>query len=100
MKKTFVGFGFGAIQSGLFLFEAFKIGRFDRLVVAEILPEIIRQVRQNNGNYTLNVASETGIEKYEIKGIEIYNVLDYYERKKLVDALAEASEISTALPQC
>ncbi|MCF7818470.1 MAG: hypothetical protein K9M54_11375, partial [Kiritimatiellales bacterium] len=98
MKQTFVGFGFGAIQSGLFLFEAFKTGRFDRLVVAEVVPETISKIRQNKGCYTLNVATENGIEAHEIKGIEIYNPLDADDRKKLVDALAEASEIATALP--
>ena len=34
--KTFVGFGFGAIQGGLFLYEAFRSGKFGRLVVAEV----------------------------------------------------------------
>jgi mannitol-1-phosphate 5-dehydrogenase len=97
-KSTFVGFGFGAIQSGLFLFEAFKTGRFDRLVVAEVVPEAVKRVRQNNGCYMLNVATENGIEKHEISGLEIYNPLDSEERKKLVEALAEASEIATALP--
>lgn len=98
MKQTFVGFGFGAIQSGLFLYEAFKTGRFDRLVVAEVMPETIGKVRRNNGSYMLNVATGHGIEKHEIKGIEIYNPLDPDDRRKLVDALAEASEIATALP--
>ena len=35
MKKSFVGFGFGAIQAGLFLYEAHASGQFDRFVVAE-----------------------------------------------------------------
>jgi mannitol-1-phosphate 5-dehydrogenase len=98
MKKTFAGFGFGAIQGGLFLFEAFKTGRFDRLVVAEVLPEPVKRVRQNNGCYMLNVATGNGIEKHEIRGVEIYNPLVPEDRKKLVEALAEASEIATALP--
>jgi len=98
MKQTFVGIGFGAIQAGLFLFEAYETGRFDRLVVAEVVPETIDKVRQNNGSYWLNVATENGIETHEIKGIEIYNPLDAADREKLVDALAEASEIATALP--
>ena len=99
MKRTFVGFGFGAIQSGLFLFEAFKTGRFDRLVVAEVLPESVRRVRENNGCYMLNVATGSGIEKHEIRGIEIYNPLVPEDREKLVEALAEASEIASALPR-
>ena len=64
MKQTFVGFGFGAIQAGLFLFEAYETGRFDRLVVAEVVPETINKVRQNNGSYWLNVATGKGIETH------------------------------------
>ena len=30
--RTFVGFGFGAIQAGLFLYEAQQSGAFTRLV--------------------------------------------------------------------
>lgn len=51
MKKTFVGFGFGAIQGGLFLEEAWKSGNFSRLVVAEVLPAVVDAVRQNGGRY-------------------------------------------------
>ena len=98
METIFVGFGFGAIQSGLFLFEAFKTGRFGRLVVAEVMTETIKKVRQNNGRYMLNVATESGIEQHEIEGVEIYNPLEADGREKLVDALAGASEIATALP--
>ena len=36
MSRTFVGFGFGAIQAGLFLAEAHLSNNFDRLVVADI----------------------------------------------------------------
>lgn len=43
--RTFVGIGFGPIQSGLFLLEAHRSGNFDRLVVAEIVPEIVDAVR-------------------------------------------------------
>jgi hypothetical protein len=31
-KRVFVGFGFGAIRGGLFVYEAFRSGNFDRLV--------------------------------------------------------------------
>ena len=41
LTKTFVGFGFGAIQGGLFLYEAFRSGQFRRLVVAEVVPEVV-----------------------------------------------------------
>ena len=41
MQKTFVGFGFGPIQSGLFLLEAFRSGNFDRYVVAGRVAKVV-----------------------------------------------------------
>jgi len=97
MRKTFVGFGFGAIQSGLFLYEAFESRCFGRLVVAEVVPEVVAAVRQHNG-YALNVATADGIVAHPITGVEIYNPLVPEDRAALAEALAEAQEIATALP--
>jgi len=44
MGKTFVGFGFGAIQGGLFLPEAYRSGNFSRLVVSEIDSATVEQI--------------------------------------------------------
>lgn len=97
MRKTFVGFGFGAIQSGLFLYEAFRSGNFDRMVVAEVVPEVVAEVRRAGG-YALNIATFSGIEQHWITGVEIYNPAVEADRIALIDALAEAQEIATALP--
>ena len=97
MHRTFVGFGFGAIQSGLFLYEAFESHAFERLVVAEVVPEVVDAVRKHNG-YALNVATADGIVAHHVTGVEIYNPLVPADRAALVDALAQAQEIATALP--
>ncbi|MDK2857442.1 MAG: mannitol-phosphate 5-dehydrogenase [Verrucomicrobiota bacterium] len=97
MNRTYTGFGFGAIQSGLLLYEAFRSGNFSRLVVAEVIPEVIAAVREANG-YFLNIATENGIEHHFIEGIEIYNPAVPAEAEQLVAALAESQEIGTALP--
>ena len=97
MNRTYVGFGFGAIQSGLLLYEAFQSGKFSRLVVAEVVPEVVEAVRAAQG-YFLNVATADGIEQHFVEGIEIYNPTVPEEAAKLIDALAEAQEIGTALP--
>jgi len=96
--KTFVGFGFGAIQAGLFLYEAFRSGNFGRLVVAEVVPEIVDAVRRAQGRYRLNIATNTGIQVHEIQGVEILNPTIAETRQTLLSALADASEIATALP--
>ena len=52
MDRTFVGFGFGAIQGGLFLPEAFGSGNFSRLVVSEIDTEVVNALRSAGGSYS------------------------------------------------
>ena len=51
IPKTFVGFGFGAIQAGLFAYEAGRSGNFRRLVVAEVMPETVEALRNAQGRY-------------------------------------------------
>jgi mannitol-1-phosphate 5-dehydrogenase len=97
-SKTFVGFGFGAIQGGLFLCEAFRSGKFGRLVVAEVVPEVVAAVRRAEGRFRVNIATRTGIVVQEVTGIEILNPTVPADALALADALAEASEIATALP--
>jgi len=98
MKKSFVGFGFGAIQAGLFLYEAHASGQFDRFVVAEIMPEVVNAIRNAGGRYRVNIATAQGIEKKEITGITILNPNDPADREALVAAVADADELATALP--
>jgi mannitol-1-phosphate 5-dehydrogenase len=98
MKKTFVGFGFGPIQSALFLLEAFRSGNFDRYVVAEIDPKLVAAVRKNRGRYTVNIAHPDRIEQITIGPIEIYNPARPADRKQLLAAVAQADEFATALP--
>ncbi|MFT5241374.1 MAG: mannitol-1-phosphate 5-dehydrogenase [Candidatus Promineifilaceae bacterium] len=96
--KTFVGFGFGAIQGGLFLYEAFKSGNFDRLVVAEVMPPVVDALRKNDGCYDVNIATADGVHTETVTGIEVLNPTDEADYAILLDALAEANEIATALP--
>jgi mannitol-1-phosphate 5-dehydrogenase len=97
-NRTFVGFGFGAIQAGLFVYEAWRSGNFDRLVVAEVVPAMVEAVRRNQGRYALNVATPSGIETHEIGPVEILNPLVESDRQVLIKAVAEAGEIATSLP--
>ena len=96
--RTYVGFGFGAIQAGLFLYEAFLSGNFDRLVVAEVVPESVRNLRQAGGYYTINIAHSDRIESVRIGPVEIYDPAVSSDRELLIKALAEAHEIGTAVP--
>jgi mannitol-1-phosphate 5-dehydrogenase len=96
--RTFVGFGFGPIQSALFLFEAHQSGNFGRYVVAEIDPVLVRAVRDNGGAYTVNIARPDRIDQVTVSGVELYNPRDEADRGKILAAIGEADELATALP--
>ena len=97
-KRTFVGFGFGAIQAGLFLYEAFQSDNFDRYVVAEVLPDVVEGVRQAGGTFRVNIAHADCIEHATVGPIEIENPSVEADRQCLIDASASAEEIATAIP--
>jgi len=94
----FTGFGFGPIQAGLFVKEAFQSGNFSRIVAAEIDPELVNAVRANNGSYCVNVAKADGIEALKIDHVEMLNPNVAEEREILLQVLAESTEIATCLP--
>jgi mannitol-1-phosphate 5-dehydrogenase len=95
---TFVGFGFGPIQAGLFVLEAFLSGHFRRLVVAEVLPDVVRSIREAGGRFWLNVAHPDRVESLPVGPVEVYDPAVPEDRQRLVAAVAEASEVATAVP--
>jgi mannitol-1-phosphate 5-dehydrogenase len=97
-SRTFVGFGFGAIQSGLFLYEAFHSGEFRRLVVAEVLPEMVAAVKQEGGYFCVNIAHPDRVESVRVGPVEIHNPSLESDRMNILAAIVEAEEIATAVP--
>lgn len=97
-KRTFVGFGFGAIQAGLFLYEAFHSGQFGRLVVAEIRPDMVRAVRSAGGSFSVNIAHPDRVESACVGPVEILDPETGEDRRRLIEAVAGADEIATAVP--
>jgi mannitol-1-phosphate 5-dehydrogenase len=96
--RTFVGFGFGAIQAGLFLYEAFRSGEFGRLVAGEVVPDVVNALRRNAGCYAVNVAHSDRVEAARVGPVQIENPAAPQDLERLVNAVAEAEEISTAVP--
>ena len=97
-QRTYVGFGFGAIQTGLFLGEAFRARAFERLVVAEILPDLVTAVRQADGLFVINIAHADRIEWVNLGPVELENTAVEADRQRLIAAIAEAQEMGTAIP--
>jgi mannitol-1-phosphate 5-dehydrogenase len=97
-QRTFVGLGFGPIQAGLFLYEAFVSGAFGRLVVGEVLPDVVAAVRAKQGWYSLNIAHLDRVEISTVGPIDIRDPAVPSDAQRLAEAVAEAEEISTAVP--
>ncbi len=95
---VFTGFGFGPIQGGLFVKEAFQSGNFRRIVVAEIDQELVDAVRTNGGSYYVNVAEVDGIDVLKIDNVELVNPNVAGDNRILREVLAESTEIATCLP--
>mgnify|MGYP005841344379 CR=1 FL=1 len=98
MGRSFVGFGFGPIQSGLFLLEAFRAGGFERFTVAEVDEATVAALRAADGCYTVNVAHADRIEQVTVEGVEVLNPTVSDDRKLLTERLRAAEEVATALP--
>jgi hypothetical protein len=97
-KKTFVGFGFGPIQSALFLYEAYCSGNFDRYVIAEVDTALVDAVRAAGGRYAINIAHPDRIEQVAVEGVRLCHPAVEADRQELVEAIAQADEMATALP--
>ena len=98
MRHTFVGFGFGPIQSGLFAKEAADSGRFDEIVVAEVDGALVDALRKNNDTYTMNIAHADRVEAVTVKGVKLLNLSVPEDVSRLRTTLASATEIVTSLP--
>jgi mannitol-1-phosphate/altronate dehydrogenase len=96
--KTFVGFGFGPIQSALFLYEAFRSGRFSRFVIAEVDGGVVGAIRAAGGRYHINIALPDRIEQAAITGVELYNPAVPEDREQILQAIAGSDELATSLP--
>ena len=96
--RTFVGFGFGPIQAGLFIHEAFHSGAFRRLVVAEVLAETVAALKRASGLFSLNIAHPNRVETATVGPVEAENPNDPAAHPRLVAAVRDASEIATAVP--
>ncbi len=96
--RTYVGFGFGAIQAGLFLYEAYRAAAFGRLVVAEVMPDVVEVLRRSGGYYCVNIAYADRVEQAHVGPVAIEDPAQQADRARLVAAIADAAEIGTAVP--
>src|SRR3989338_10307046 len=95
-QKTFVGIGAGAIQLGLWALY-YRISNPDARVV---LSENLQKQREmlKNGSYWINIADSESVKSYNVTGIEVYDPSDAKGRENLLGAIANATDLTTAVP--
>ncbi len=68
------------------------------LVVAEVVPDVVNAVREAGGRFFANIAHSDRMEIAEVGPLEIEDPGSESDRRRLVEAVAEAEEIATAVP--
>jgi hypothetical protein len=98
MSATYVGFGFGPIQTGLLLFEAVQSRGFDRFVVAEVDQGLVDAVRAAGSEVAVNIAGRDDVHTRRLPRVELLNPRVPAEREAVIAAIVEADELGTAVP--
>ncbi len=96
MPPSFVGFGFGPIQSGIFVREACEAGV--EAAVVEIDRDLVAAIRAAGGRFRINVAHADGLEALEIAGVRLLDPNDPSDLREIRTRLAAATDAATALP--
>ena len=96
--KSFVGFGFGPIQTGLMLCEAAASGNFAQYTVAEVDAGLVQAVRDNGNVVSINIARRDGVSTVRLEGIRLLNPRVGSDRAALLEAIGQADEMATAIP--
>ena len=94
----FAGFGFGAIQAGLFLYEAYQCGQYSRPLVVDVRADLVESLRSNDGHYRLNIARRDRIDTVDVGPVAVADSTQACDRTRIVEAISSADEASTALP--
>ncbi len=97
-ERRYVGLGFGAIQAGLFVYEAHQSGRYRAPLVVDVQPALIDSLRADGGHVRVNIARADRVDVADVGPVLIANSSAASERDAIVDAIADADELATALP--
>ncbi len=96
--RKLVGLGFGAIQSGLFVYEAQRTGDYAPPLVVDVRADLIAGLRADEGRVRVNIARSDRIDVAEVGPIEVADSTVTAERERIIEAVAAADEFTSALP--
>jgi mannitol-1-phosphate 5-dehydrogenase len=93
-----VGLGFGAIQAGLFVYEAQRTGAYAPPLVVDVRADLVAGIRAADGRCQVNIARADRIDVADIGPLVIEDPSVAADRERIVTAISEADELSVALP--
>lgn len=96
--RRLVILGFGAIGACLFAYEAQRCGAYGPPMVVDVSADLVTGIRADDGYVRVNIARADGIETAKIGPIEVADPTVPDERAAIVEAIATADELATALP--
>jgi mannitol-1-phosphate 5-dehydrogenase len=97
-SRRLVGLGFGPIQAGLFVYEAQGTGSYGPPVVIDVRADLVASLRAAGGRFALNIAHADHVEVAQIGPLQVLDSTDAAQRPGVVEAIAAADELATALP--
>ena len=97
-SRRLVVLGFGAIGAGLFVYEAQRTGDYAPPLVVDVRPELVAALRAADGRVRLNIAQADGVEMVELGPLEVADSTVAAERVRIIEAIAAADELASALP--
>ena len=97
-SRRFVGLGFGPIQAGLFVYEAQRTGAYAPPLVVDVRADLVAGLRAGGGRFVVNIAHADRVEAAEMGPVSVADSTLEEERVAVVEAIAAADELATALP--
>ena len=97
-ERHFVGLGFGAIQSGLFVYEAERTGSYAPPLVVDVRADLVAGLRADAGRFRVNIAQADRVDVATLGPVEVADSSEPAERDEVVRAIALADEFASALP--
>ena len=97
-SRRFVGLGFGAIQSGLFAYEAARTGDYAPPLVIDVRADLVGALRADAGHFRVNIARADRVDVVEVGPTTVADSTVAAEAELIVEAIAGADEFASALP--
>jgi mannitol-1-phosphate 5-dehydrogenase len=96
--RRLVGLGFGAIQAGLFVYEAHATGDYAPPLVVDVRADLVAGLRADDGHFRVNIARADRVDVAEVGPITLADSTLPAEAELAIEAIAGADELASALP--